>query len=304
MSRETNSQQLQMVQSRVLGIYKEIKKICDEHNIRYFAIAGTAIGAVRHSGFIPWDDDIDIAMPRKDYENFLALCHLLPSKLKFTDFSTSSESPIVFGKVQDTSTCYTSEDDLDNPDAYYGVFVDIMPMDGVPSNSLYYWVHRMSLRRILQLHKLLIESDNKINTPNKRIKTIMRIFANVLYKLNIINKTNLKKTFISLVSKYEYDESEYSACMWQFVSTTGVSVYNRYKVADFTGYTSIPFEDTTMRIPIGYKNYFKSVCPDYMTPPPIEKQIPHHGGIIDFNRSYTEYALDAKNMKCKKYDSA
>ena len=78
-----NSNEIKKVQNEILSIFIEIDKLCEKHNLRYYAIGGTCIGAVRHNGFIPWDDDLDIAMPRKDYERFIAIAsEELPKHLK------------------------------------------------------------------------------------------------------------------------------------------------------------------------------------------------------------------------------
>ncbi len=284
-----NDERLKRIQSKTLQIYKEIKKLCDEHGVRYFAIGGTAIGTVRHMGFIPWDDDIDIAMPRKDYEKFKKISHLLPGEMEFHDYSDIEGAPIMFGKVQDINTCYTGERDLKNPDAYYGIFVDIMPLDGVPENTLLYKIHWSRLRVILLLQNLIVEYENGMDTAGTR-KAILRSIAGVLSKLRIINKASLKKSFLRVVSKYDFDRSTYSAYIWQFVANAGVNVRARFRTVDFERHLDMPFEDTTMRMAQNYKGHLGAICPDYMTPPPKEKRIPHHTGIVDFNKSYLEYA--------------
>lgn len=290
--------QLRSMQMRVLHIYKEFAKICDENNLRYFAVGGTAIGAVRHGGFIPWDDDIDIAMPRKDYEEFKRLSGLLPSSLMFVDLIDNDNSLTVFGKVMDPQTCYTNADDAAMPEAYYGIFLDIMPLDGVPNNEIHYRVHWMYLRVLLSLQNLIVKYENGVST-NSLMKKQLRIFAGTLAKLGILDKRKLKQKYIQVASKYNFDESRYSAYIWQFVINAGVNVRARFPTEDFKRYVDMPFEDTTMRMPINYKSYLSIICPDYMTPPPKEKQVPHHDGILDFNKSYLEYAEEVRNRQKK-----
>ena len=103
------------------------------------------------------------------------------------------------------------------------------------------------------------------------------------------------------MQKYPLETSTYTACLWQFVTSAGVSATERYPYEDFKKYVDMPFEDTTMRMPAGYKGYFDAVCPDYMTPPPKEKQVPHHHGIIDFNKSYLEYADEVRKKRVGKH---
>lgn len=297
-----NNVQLKKVQKQVLNIYKEIKNICDEYDIRYFAIGGTAIGAIRHNGFIPWDDDIDIAMPRKDYIRFKSLTSQLPEHLRFVDYSENSDSPIIFSKVQDINTCYTDSKDTNNPNTFYGIFVDIMPMDGVPENTILYKIFRLRLRILLLLQTMVVQYEYNIKTPTDTLaKKTLRQMSGILSSARVLNKTRLKKRFLKLMQRYPLEASTYTACLWQFVTSAGVSATERYPYQDFKEYVDMPFEDTTMRMPVGYEGYFAAVCPGFMTPPPKEKQRPHHHGIVDFNKSYLEYADEASKKRMGKH---
>ncbi len=124
-----------------LEIYSEIVKICNRHGLRYYATDGTALGAVRHKGFIPWDDDIDISMPRPDYEKFRKIANAeLPQHLRFWDYRDESHAIYLFGKVQDlreekvSSIEKSLEFTLSN-----GLFVDVFPIDGYPTGFWDKW---------------------------------------------------------------------------------------------------------------------------------------------------------------------
>lgn len=288
------------LQTRVVSIYKEIKKICDEHGIRYFAIGGTAIGTIRHKGIIPWDDDIDLGMPREDYEKFKKLSHMLPGGLEFTDYSDVPDSLIVFGKVQDTRTCFTGLSNLSIPSAYYGIFVDIMPMDGMPSGELAYFFHRQRLKTIFILHNLIVLQENGIEGSGF-VKRAVRHVISAVARAGIIDAARLKNLYTKLAKRYKFDESTYTTCLWQYSAGAGVDITAKYNTRIYTDYAIFPFEDTKMRMPIRYKEYLKGLSPDYMTPPPKEKQIPHHDGILDFKRSYLDYAEEARAKKMEKY---
>ncbi|HET6654702.1 MAG TPA: LicD family protein [Gammaproteobacteria bacterium] len=113
---------------RQLEILKQLMTIFDSEQLTYFAIGGTALGAVRHNGFIPWDDDIDIAMPRPDYERFLKLQSKLPANLFIQHHSTEKGYPLYFVKVREKGTIYM-ERRLAKYDIEHGVFVDIFAWD-------------------------------------------------------------------------------------------------------------------------------------------------------------------------------
>ncbi len=124
-----------------LEIFSEIVKICNRHGLRYYATDGTALGAVRHKGFIPWDDDIDISMPRPDYEKFRKIANAeLPQHLRFWDYRDESHAIYLFGKVQELqeekvrSIEKSLEFTLSN-----GLFVDVFPIDGYPTGFWNKW---------------------------------------------------------------------------------------------------------------------------------------------------------------------
>ena len=125
--------QLQQLKETILAIMCEIDKLCSEHDIRYIIVGGTALGAVRHKGFIPWDDDLDIAMPREDYDRFIELSkEYFPKDLYLRDFSNDESYYLPFGKVCKKGTKYVTELDSELTDSNE-VFVDIFPLDNAES---------------------------------------------------------------------------------------------------------------------------------------------------------------------------
>ena len=121
---------------KILDIYKEIKIICDKHNIRYFAEGGTWVGAALCQGFIPWDDDMDLRMPRKDYEKFLSVApNELPDNIEIIDCTTSPYSTGNMLKVHDVDTTFIESTKRLSPEQWSGVFVDITPFDNGPKEK-------------------------------------------------------------------------------------------------------------------------------------------------------------------------
>lgn len=116
-----------------LNILKEVKRICEKHNIKYFAEGGTLLGAARHGGFIPWDDDIDVAMLRDDYNKFIEIAQSeLPEHL-FIQNSKTDIRPNLFTKIRDSRTTWIPKgNDLKLKN--YGIFIDIFPLDGCDNN--------------------------------------------------------------------------------------------------------------------------------------------------------------------------
>lgn len=129
-----------------LDILQVVIKLCDEHKIVYFSMGGTTLGAIRHSGIIPWDDDIDIGMLREDYEKFLMLARTnLPEGYVLQHFSTEKNCPTYFAKVRKKNTLFV-EEYMDDLDIEKGIYIDIKPLDYVPNNKMKFKLYRAKVR--------------------------------------------------------------------------------------------------------------------------------------------------------------
>ena len=131
--------ELQQIDSDLL---KEYIDFCEKHNLTYFLMAGTLLGAIRHKGFIPWDDDIDVAMPREDYDRFCELAAKeFTGDIFFQSYKTDKHFPYVFSKLRNTNTTFI-EAVYKHVDMNHGVYIDIFPIDGISKhNANKFWVH-------------------------------------------------------------------------------------------------------------------------------------------------------------------
>lgn len=126
---------IEKVQEKMLGILIEVDRICKKHNIRYVLDSGTLLGAVRHNGFIPWDDDIDIAMLREDYDKFRNIANAELKKPYYFECELDNDSfPNIFGKCFDMSTRYVSQNS-EHLNCPKGIWLDIFPMDNIKTNT-------------------------------------------------------------------------------------------------------------------------------------------------------------------------
>lgn len=121
---------MNQLQKEILKVYKEVKRVCDKNKIRYYAVAGTALGAVRHKGFIPWDDDMDLGIPIDDFEKFKKAC-----KKDLKEPFAFHELNWMGGKVHNKNTTFIEGPCLLDEKKHYGVYVDIFPLVGAPSNE-------------------------------------------------------------------------------------------------------------------------------------------------------------------------
>jgi len=151
---ESNNSNLRPVWDALLDIYQPLSQVLDELGLRHFVCGGTALGAVRHKGFIPWDDDFDIFMPRPDYEALKCVAEAkLPSHLRFISAHNTPSYPHPFGKVIETRQSVVDKVSSDSKFSLpQGLFVDIFPLDGIPSNkfALFFWLAKRALwRRVM-----------------------------------------------------------------------------------------------------------------------------------------------------------
>ena len=140
------------LQEEVLKIFKVFAAICEKHRLRYYAAYGTALGAIRHHGFIPWDDDFDVAMPRDDYERFRKMAEeALPARYKYCDWHNTKElSPNVYAKIQDSNRVAVLDIEKKiGRTLPHGVYIDIFPLDGTPGTrwQRFKWMLRLHLLR-------------------------------------------------------------------------------------------------------------------------------------------------------------
>lgn len=125
------------LQQKERDLLKIFIDFCDKNKLTYFLVGGTLLGAIRHKGFIPWDDDIDVAMPREDYDKFIVLAskHFTKDKdVFFQNYRTDKYYPYVFSKLRDSNTTFI-EKIYKHVDMNHGVYIDIFPIDGISKNS-------------------------------------------------------------------------------------------------------------------------------------------------------------------------
>ena len=270
------------VQHEILKIFKEVSKILEDNNLRYFAIGGTCLGAVRHNGFIPWDDDLDIAMPDVDYEKFIKIApNVLPSHLKMI-LPSDSEHYLNFTlRITNESTTFIEDQIIMFEDRFMGVWIDIMPLVGIPND-------KKSQQRFIKKVERYKRMNVKKRMPLSYNKSLLSFLHHIVsFPLNFfLPKDYWYKKWIKLVSRNRFDDSEFTGYSWWY----SVKKYV-FPVYWFSDYTIISFEDTTIKCPVHYHLMLEQMFGDYMELPPVDKRINHCNGasIIDLNRSYKNY---------------
>lgn len=250
-----------------LKILKHIDSVCKKLNIQYWATFGTLIGAVRHQGFIPWDDDLDIAMKRDDYQKFIEYCinnkeDLFPYYIDH--FTINKLCPFYIARFCDSRYKLTFDYAKDYTS---GFFVDIYPYDGI-GDDLDYW--KSIWKRILFVKRLEGLSIGDRYKKSKNTRTcIVNYFISRIGKLKGRNYWLYKLD--SIERKYKWEES----------SLVGIPVWTErpYQIEKewFSKTIYLPFEDFQLPVPVGYDELLKVIYGDYMVLPSADKRVASHG---------------------------
>lgn len=260
--REIELKEMQQIE---LAIFKEFVKICKKHDLRYYMDGGTLLGACWFKGFIPWDDDIDLKMPRPDYERFLQLQDELPEHLTI-DKPEKGKCDYVFSKLIDNRTLLIEE--KNGVEKQTGVYVDIFPMDGYPDDRQ----ECESYLRIMQKMNLMFHAsleDFKTMRKSKRIKS--KIKGNLYYWIQKIDKDfrwKLYQKMESTAKKYDFDK-----CAFVGMTVEGNPVKERFDRKWLDETVMLPFEDAEFVAPSGYDEHLTIFYGDYMHLPKI---LPDH----------------------------
>lgn len=251
------------VQQIELNILIAFSNYCKEHNLRFYLAGGTLLGAVRHKGFIPWDDDIDVCMPRSDYEKLLRVFDNSRGNLILKSNQLSNMSA-PFTKVIDITTVIESK--YQDSDVDTNLWIDIFPIDGLPENyqELSNMYKKINIyRKILMLAHLRLGAGK--NFLRKYGKYIIKGLANLYSKQRCIN--NIEK----LASKYPYDECKYvGAVTWGLYG-----IGERMLKSEFEQAVEVEFEGYKFPTFSCWDSYLKGLYGDYMQLPPIEKRKTH-----------------------------
>ena len=269
----------------LLNTMKRFIKLCEEHNINYFGSGGTVLGAVRHQGLIPWDDDIDVYMLRNDYEKFLSL----KNQIKGSGFEICTIDDknyyLPYAKFCNANTTIWERKDLPY---IMGVFIDIFPLDecngdveqirnkrktfGDIFEKYFYSIKKLDTQKVIEYWK---------SGYKKRCLAIIKEFT-LLHMPG--NQDYYKKNVLDYIEMIKGGKGNF---LFHIFFTYDVEK-EIFKKEWFEDYIELPFEDFKIRVAKGYKEYLIQMFGDYMTPPPPEKQKSRHFHyFVDLDKRYS-----------------
>lgn len=272
MEYEYQNKDLRKLQLKEMAILKEVIQICEENNLRYFALGGTLLGAVRHKGFIPWDDDIDLGIPRKDYEEFIRVApQKLSENLKLYYYKNELNPGTYYMQIMDTNTKVISH--AGSKPRELNVWLDIFPLDGMPNNRLkrMYWKYRLLYQKMLIKFSCIDTNVGLKHTARPLHERLLIRFCLATHIGRGWDTRKLMHKLDRLLKKYPYDDADYI-----------VNFYGRYKFNEmfprdyYREGAEYPFEDVKIRGPIEYEKVLEQMYGDYMKIPDMSTVGMHH----------------------------
>lgn len=263
---------------KLIETFVAFDSFCKQHGIKYYAAYGTLIGAVRHQGLIPWDDDIDVFMKREDYDKFCAFRGKVDGHYDIMDINDDNYWLLSLAKFVDTNTTLWEFKELP---LILGVYIDVFPLDEVDTAKSLVFKNEYDKISLLVARSMM----------RYGIKDFLKSFVHPRRFLYVL------KNILVHRNKYEQYKAQYDDLVVKLKTIKGgyyVSYDGPYGVGEimnkewFDQTVLLKFEGITIEAPIGYDSILRKMYGDYMKLPPKEKQVSHHSHyFLDLNKRWT-----------------
>ncbi len=275
----SNSQSVKNVQNVILDVMKYIDRLCREHGIVYYIMGGTALGAVRHGGFIPWDDDLDIFMTPDQYRRFKEVFDAEHSEQFVLQEWRTTPDYLEYAKVRMNGTTFIEESFKDRKEMHQGIYVDIMILHKVSENIF--------IQKLVYYESKFV-TLYALSQRNWKPKT--KAQEAVLKSLKLMPCKLMAKLFYKRIYRYDGMKSGYKYCYW---ITPAKFRNGLFDASFFEKPVDIPFEDTMLMGSEKIREYLSYRYGDYMKLPAKEAQkAAVHAMIFDTRKDYSEYFVD------------
>ena len=251
---------VRLVQEKEIELLKIFSEICEQHNLTYYALGGTLLGAIRHGGFIPWDDDMDLGMPREDYDKFIEISgSVLPKHVLLKHHTDNLGNT----SIRDTSTVITFGTTDCNP------FLDIFPLDGFPEKGLSKWTHEKHILFYRMLSKLSVVQEISDRDRGAFENTLVKV-ARVTKIDKILNTEKINKKLHKVIRKYDF-----------YSSPRGGNILGTYRdkeivpIEVFGKPKKMEFEGMQLSVHSEPEKYLENIYGDFMRLPKEEDRVGH-----------------------------
>ncbi len=258
-------EEMQKIELEILNCFS---KFCEKHNLRYFLSNGTLLGAIRHKGFIPWDDDVDVYMPRNDYMTFLQLAGSSLGEHYILRTPYNSKKYIyTYTKLYDDRTIL-----IEWPETVryqIGVYIDIFPVDGLPDSITEINDYFIKIRKLIRKNWLFILAGKRYTYDTRLSRKVYGYM--IVFLAWLMGKKFYFKKLDKLARSFDFEKSNYVA-----LSVAGYGEVEIIKQSGFAACKKVQFENNFFNAPAGYHEYLTSLYGDYLKLPPKEEQVKRH----------------------------
>ena len=262
-----DNETLRKLQLKELESLLFFKDFCEKNELRWYLLGGCVIGAIRNKGFIPWDDDIDIIMPRNDWERMLKLWKEQVDSERFLMLKTDEGELFtgnIFATLVDTSATMVKENQQ-HIDVPHGIVTDIFPIDGCPEGKIQRYMQYMwTLIYSLFISEFVPEKHGGLVAFGSKL--MLSIFRSRK------TRTKIWKFAEKQLKKYDFETHEFSTELY----AGPYYMKKKYPQSAFAKETYLEFENMMLPVMQGYEEYLSIAFGEYMELPPVEKQVPHH----------------------------
>lgn len=274
-----NNDELRKLQLIELDIMKLFSQVCDKYNLRYYLVGGTMLGAIRHNGFIPWDDDMDVGMPRPDYERFLNVIRKeLPDSYDFLNYKQNREYNRYFSRIINTKVKIYNASNTKT--IVENAWLDIFPFDGMPDRDIARKVHFWHMTAIrFFYHASCFEELVNLNRPGRAWYLQAAIkFLEITHLGRNLDTHKIMYRLEKGLSKYSYDESHYMVSF--FGAYMLKEIVDKKWLGDGKKYK---FETLELNGPVEYDRFLSHFYGDYMKTPSDNDKDKHNIKKIEYS---------------------